>query len=77
MTPNRAQLEGLVLLAERPRETTRSTHHGYLSGAVASALERRGWATWSRGTVSITEAGREVLRETLARNSSSSSGVAS
>ena len=56
------QREVLELLAVAPRYTTRTTHHGCISGATASALRRRGLARWGGSNeTEITEAGRAAL----------------
>lgn len=44
MRPTRAQSEALVLLEQKPRATTKNTHHGYVGGQTMAALLRRGWA---------------------------------
>jgi hypothetical protein len=72
----RAQVEALGLIAERPRYTTTSTCHGYVSGACAAALKRRGYARYQRLTsdavsgewlVAITDRGRAVIAAWVAR----------
>lgn len=61
------QREALKLLAEEPRETTKTTHHGYVAGIVMKSLTNRRWAeidSRRAGTLvyRITEAGRRALR---------------
>lgn len=62
---NAIQIEVLAMLLERPRRSTRATHHGYVSGACVSGLVRRGLAS-RRGDddgdlYSITSAGQTAL----------------
>jgi hypothetical protein len=70
----RSQKRVLELLAEKgPLQTTRTTHHGSVSGRSASGLIARNWAKYvftrterfgiSQCRVEITELGRQALRE--------------
>jgi hypothetical protein len=65
-----AQVRVLRLLREGPRETTKTTHHGYVSGATAEGLIRRGLAgrsyhahpvLGSIRAIAITDAGRAEI----------------
>jgi hypothetical protein len=74
MKLTRAQKRVLELLVERgPMPTTKTTHHGSISGRCATGLIARGWADYvytrtpkfgiSQCKVEITDAGRQALLE--------------
>lgn len=60
---SKAQIEVLELLALEPRETTKTTHHGDVSGACANALVGKGFARRTARFVEITAAGVKALAE--------------
>lgn len=73
MALSRPQVEALALLEVEPRPTSKTTAHGYISGAVMKALEGHGWAELvvakfppegeplPQRKFAITEAGRRAL----------------
>ena len=68
-TPNRAQREVLALLEVKPRETSRTTHHEWVSGQCVGALVRLGWARVAERMAEITDAGRAALQAANAERS--------
>ena len=58
---SKPQLEVLKLLATSPRETTKTTHHGFIAGVVVHALEKKGLAKRSGPFWHLTDAGRAAL----------------
>ncbi len=56
-----SQWQVMQMLEKSPRETTKSTHHGFVSGAVVTSLVAKGWAKRAPGMgidkVSITPKG--------------------
>lgn len=65
MKLTRSQAEVLTLLDLYPRQTTKTTHHGYVSGASAASLIAKGLAQVRESgglwLVEITDAGRAAL----------------
>ncbi len=66
MKLTKAQVEVLRMCNERPRATTKQTHHDWVSGRTASSLANRGapLLRYAQGLYEITDIGREALRET-------------
>lgn len=60
-----AQFKVLSMLEKFPRETSRTTHHGVVSGVVAMALSKRGLVRRSMGrtTMEITSKGMLALMD--------------
>ena len=66
----RPQTLALQMLVIAPRETSRTTHHEYVSGRAMQALVARGFAEDVGGfprTFRITDAGSDALRVEMER----------
>jgi len=74
----RAQIASLEAIERKPLPTTKSARDGYLSGASAAALVRRGLATRipqdGEFFVRITERGRLVLAAERSRRTAEKKG---